>query len=83
MYGAIIQMAKYTYYINLDERGEFFADVRDQAEKTIFEIHSNDSGEIEPIVDGYMRHGSDLKGLADYLSTVGLINKNDSIIKGN
>ena len=29
-------MAKFHYYINLDERGEFFADVRNAREKTVF-----------------------------------------------
>ena len=26
------------YYINLDERGEFYADIRDESENTILEI---------------------------------------------
>lgn len=31
-------MKIYKYFINLDERGSFYADVRNQAGKTVFEI---------------------------------------------
>lgn len=63
-------MANYEYWINLDERGEFFADVRDADGKTILETHSNLDGEIDLVTDGYMRHGRDLAGLREYLVDV-------------
>ena len=38
----------FKYYINLDERGEFFADVRNSNDETIFEIH-----DFEIFEDGF------------------------------
>jgi hypothetical protein len=32
----------YGYYINLDERGDFYADVRDENDQTVFELKSED-----------------------------------------
>lgn len=55
------------YYINLDERGEFHADVR-RDDKTIFEIKG-----FEIFEDGVMKHKNDLEGLFDYLNHLGLL----------
>lgn len=52
----------YTYNINLDERGEFFADVRDSNDKTVYEIHG-----FEIFEDGFMKHKYDVEGLKEYL----------------
>lgn len=62
-------MNAYTYHINLDERGEFFADVRDEAGKTVFEIHG-----FEIFEDGFMRDKHDLAGLHEYLCDLEVIN---------
>lgn len=50
------------YYVNLDERGDFYADVRDPSGETIFEIHAEGDGSIALIEDGFMRHKTDLAG---------------------
>lgn len=62
------------YYINLDERGEFYADVRDQSGETVFEFRMGpDCEDSNPIEDGYMRHKEDVRGLTDYLRDLGII----------
>ena len=68
----------YEYYINLDERGEFYADVRNSNGKTIWETHGFDVFE-----DGWMKHKNDLDGLKEYLVFLGIMNKNQNIKKGN
>lgn len=42
------------YFVNLDERGEFYADVRDEAGKTVYEIRSEDESPDEDEFDGDM-----------------------------
>lgn len=61
------------YYVNLDERGDFYADVRNPSGETIFEIHAEEDGSIGLIEDGFMRHKTDLGGLRDHLAELGLI----------
>ncbi|MCK9525963.1 MAG: hypothetical protein M0R49_08550 [Limnochordia bacterium] len=63
---------KYTYHINLAERGEFYADVRNESEETVFEIQGFDIFE-----DGYMKHDADLQGLAEYLEELGIMQPED------
>lgn len=58
----------YFYYINLDERGEFYADVRDSKGETVFEIKGSEIFE-----DGFMKHKSDLRGLESYLKDLEVI----------
>jgi hypothetical protein len=62
-----------SYHINLDERGEFYADVR-RDDKTIFEIKG-----FEIFEDGFMRNKNDMHGLAGYLVTLGIINVHEQI----
>lgn len=66
---------KYGFYINLDERGEFYADVRDKAGKTVFEVRAGGESEDESNIfeDGFMRHKNDLDGLTEYLVDLGVI----------
>lgn len=59
-----------TYHINLDERGEFYADVR-RDDETIFEIKGFDIFE-----DGFMQHKNDIGGLREYLGDLGLLRAN-------
>jgi hypothetical protein len=65
-------MKHFKYYINLDERGEFFADVRDKKEKTVFEIHG-----FEIFEDGFMRHKKDIISLQQHLINLGIIKAKD------
>ena len=69
---------QYEYYINLHERGCFFADVRDHTGDSVFEIHGFDIFE-----DGFMRHPYDLDGLHDLLFSHGYINENDNLVRGD
>lgn len=64
----------YRYYINLDERGEFYADVRNESEKTVFEIHGFDI-----FKDGWMRHKNDIAGLGAYLLDLGVVTAQDTL----
>lgn len=64
---------KLGFYINLDERGEFYADIRDMDGVTVWEVRSDDDGSLWPVEYGYMRNKEDLEGLSEYLSSVGII----------
>lgn len=66
-----------TYYVNLDERGEFYADVRNAYDKTVFEI----SG-FEIFEDGFMSDKRDLDGLKDYLVSLGIMSPTQELIEG-
>ena len=68
---------QYSYFINLDERGEFYADVRNQNDRTIFEIKG-----YEIFEDGFMKDKGDISGLTEYLRDLGLISKGATIQKG-
>lgn len=73
----------YGYYINLDERGEFYADVRNVDGKSVFEIRAGNSlGEDESSIfdDGFMRDKNDIQGLTTYLRDMALIPKDASIL---
>jgi len=75
-------MAIYEYYVNLDERGEFNADVRNENGDTMFQIH--DADELESMVDfGFMKHGKDLNGLVEYLQMICMMHKEDKLVKAN
>jgi hypothetical protein len=65
----------YGYYINLDERGEFFADVRDEDLETIFEIHGFDLFE-----DGVMKEKTDMVGLREHLQDLMMIKPQDQLL---
>lgn len=67
----------YEYFINLDERGDFSADVRNSNGKTVFDI---EGGEI--FEDGFMRHKNDIAGLEGYLKELGIIPKGGRLISG-
>ena len=68
------------YFINLDERGEFFADVRDSEDNTIYEIKTNEEGTINLIDDGFMKHTKDINGLEKYLKQIGIILDDSKIV---
>lgn len=66
-----------TYFINSDERGDFYADVRNSYDKTVFEIFGFDIFE-----DGFMSDKNDLVGLSEYLVSLGVMSPFQSLIKG-
>ena len=67
------------YYINLDERGIFDADVRDEGMNTVFEIRCE--GEDQWIFeDGWMAHQMDIDGLTSYLEDLGIIAKGAEVL---
>lgn len=69
---------QYEYFINLDERGEFYADVRDSEGKTVFEMFGFDMFE-----DGFMAHKKDIAGLGQYLRDVSIIPESADLISSN
>ena len=78
-------MKTYEYFINLDERGSFLADVRDPKGKTVFIIKAgNELSEDETSIfdDGYMDHPEDLVNLADYLRDLKIMSENDDLAFG-
>jgi hypothetical protein len=68
---------KYTYHINLDERGDFYADVRHSVTgESVYEIRG-----FEIFDDGYMKHKYDIAGLQSYLQELGIIPGDARIIE--
>jgi hypothetical protein len=75
--------ATYTYHINLDERGSFYADVRNSSGKTVFEIKAgNELGPDETSIfeDGFMRHTHDMDGLKEYLVSMGVMSAKTQLV---
>jgi len=69
----------YQYFINLNERGEFYADVRNPDGETIFEIKGYDIFE-----DGFMAFPEDIYGLEKHLEDLNLIKfEDDNLEFGN
>lgn len=66
----------FKYFINLDERGEFYADVRNPEGETVFEIKG---GEI--FEDGWMKYKDDMAGLKEYLVHLGVMNEDQELFK--
>lgn len=69
------------YYINLDERGSFDADLRDMDDNSLMTVSNEEQdgegndvqGEIGLVEAGYMKHGRDIDGLASYAIQMGII----------
>jgi hypothetical protein len=75
----------YEYHINLDERGSFLADVRDEQGKTVFEIRAGnelEEGESSIFEDGFMKHPQDIDHLHNYLSSLGILKEGDNLLYG-
>lgn len=70
----------YGFYVNLDERGEYKADVRNALGATVFEYSTNDEGRIELVDDGFLKHARDLDGLAEYLCENGILPSNAELL---
>lgn len=72
------------YYVNLDERGSFYADVRQADGKTVFEVRAgNELGEDEsnPVDDGFMKHLRDVDGLTQYLRSIKVIDQDARVLE--
>lgn len=70
------------FYVNLDERGEFSADVRDVNENSIYEIEFPCADDEMSLIEaGYMKNPRDISGLTDYLRQVGMIGSEDRILE--
>jgi hypothetical protein len=67
------------YYINLDERGDFYADVRDVSGESVFEIRVDAGDEDNIFTDGFMSDKNDIMGLKAYMVDLGIL-KEDSLL---
>jgi len=67
----------YEYYINLDERGIFEADVRDADGNTVFELNE------DLFEGGWMKNKKDVVGLNEYLRTMKIIPSNSRTVAAN
>ena len=64
------------FYINLNERGQFYADVRKfGTDDTVFEIHG-----AQIFEDGFMNNIHDMHNLADYLVDLSILTPRDTIL---
>lgn len=68
-----IKNLNFGYYINLNERGSFNADVRDMDGKTLLEVASDEEGSVWQVEDGYMGDVNDVSGLTEYAVSVGIL----------
>jgi len=69
-------MTTYYYYVNLDERGVFFSDVRDEDGNTIGEIHG-----VDLVEGGFINDLYDPYQIEMYYKYLGLIMRSDEIVK--
>ena len=78
---------QFEYYINLNERGSFYADVRKAIDgQTVFEIKAGDElveGESSIFEDGFMKHKDDLDGLKSHLVSLGIMKEDQRLVRGN
>lgn len=75
-------MKSYGYFINLDERGEFYADVRDpDTGETVFEITT--PGATELVEDGFVKDVRDPGEIELHLIDLGIIEPDDEVIAEN
>ena len=76
------------YFVNLDERGVFDADVRNMDDQTVLCVDNceidedgiESNGEIGLVQDGHMKHGHDLEGLTEYAVQMGVIPAGSTIL---
>lgn len=73
----------YEYFINLDERGEFYADVRNPDGKTVFEIKCDAESERHIFEEGWIKHKDDLEGLKAYMVELDIMEPDNTLVKGN
>jgi hypothetical protein len=75
-------MKTYGYYVNTNERGFFYADVRDIDGNSVYDVLGGayiEDDESSIVDAGFMRNFADIKGLQEYLRCLGVIEK-DAVI---
>lgn len=76
-----MQREIFGFFVNLDERGDFYADVRNSEGKTVLEIKTGPNGEPPELIEsGYMTNKQDIQGLTDYMREMSLIGKEDRVL---
>lgn len=71
-------MSEFTYHIDHDERGDFYAHVEDEGGNCIYSIPDSDAM-YQMVYDGFMKYTKDVGGLCEYLQHIGLISKDDTL----
>jgi len=71
----------YKYYVNLDERGEFFADLRTPNDDSLWEADTQAMTEL--IEGGFMQHKTDIASLCFHLIDCGVLPKQSKIVMGD
>jgi hypothetical protein len=80
-----MQDTKYTYHIDLNERGTFKAHVENTKGKYVFVIDIpcwDDDTESNIFLDGFMKHDEDISGLERYLKQLGIMKENYELVRG-
>ncbi|MEP3665826.1 MAG: hypothetical protein ABJN42_03720 [Roseibium sp.] len=72
--------AIFGYYVNLDERGEFYADVRNEEGNTVFEVRVDGENQDNIFTDGFMSHKGDVEGLETHLVDLDIISADDALM---
>lgn len=73
---------KFEYFINLNERGYFNADVRNESGKTIWQIESIKEAQ-ELLEDGFITDFEDIAQIEDHLKNNHFIDFDDFVVSGN
>lgn len=71
-------MRTFNYMIDLDERGEFQAHVKNSKGNVVVDIDGFDLVE-----DGWMKHTRDIDGLKEFLVTARMMKDNDELVLGD
>ncbi len=72
-------MKTYKYYVNLDERGEYYADIRDENETTIVEIDT----EYAQFLSEERVKLDNMTSIWNHFRTIGMIEYKSILTKGN
>lgn len=71
------------YYVNLDERGSFYADLRNEHGDSVYSVYGGnmiDEDDMSLVEMGYMTDFKDTSGLHEYLSEMGIIPKSAEVM---
>jgi hypothetical protein len=77
---------KFTHHVNLDERGSYYADVRNHKGETVFNIYGGNSVDEHSLTDnnifedGFMKDKHDMAGLKSYLISLRVMTAQDVLI---
>lgn len=73
VYSALCGFYRHNHIVDIDERGEYRCHVENCNGLTVWQAGTDDAGEFWPTADGFMRHTSDMSGLAEYLAEMRII----------